>query len=673
VQSATAATAQLQTVAADMPTVASVPSNTKLPKVKTPEKKDTLQVDDRLDLIHQKVTQKAVGSNKIGKAQALQVEGSKEVKYKFNDKIYNTIGELTKAMVSYQRELNKASVATMGFGQKFKFSSAGTAVTALSAVGSAMGFVRDKTVEVSEYIVSKLSVSFDRAARYMDLSRSTTASIESISRLEQTMTSLGMDSSLVGSTMVDLSKELANAGGLSAVSAAKFRSLGLDINAVAEMPTDKAFEAIAEKISGIPDPMRRAAMATQIFGDKARDLLPLINNMPKKAEIAAPAPPKMPSPKVDTKPVADSVATIKATVGKLATADFPPIAAPATDRLEAAVDKAAGSFKKLDTAMTDLDAAKINEAKVAVDVVRDSFSRLFDKVAVELAPLIVSLSDSFMNLASTGYRIGPIFLGAFKFVAYPIAAAVDAARFLAIGIAYATEKAMSFGQTALDVFARVVEAASTAWKALGGRGFDQAAKGMRAMSARLADIQKQAGQKVEDLLTVPSATLAIADVFKDVEGSAGSVAAKMNKAKMDAIAMQKATANAAFFKDMQSTLAGNQSPLTKAKEQLNKLKKMMSLDPTNSVAYSRAASKTLQDLASQYDMFSTKLAQPLKFGSVETEKTIIQSTQQDIAVSMKSDVRIATILDRSLTIETRVEEHLRRVAAVVEALPIGDF
>ena len=656
VQTATTATTTLQNTAA-IPTVVT-------PKAQKP---DPLKSEDRLDLVHQKVSSKAVGA-KIGKAQEVKTEGSEEVKYKFNDKLYSTLGELTKAMQVYQKELNKAAIANMSFGQKFSYSKLALVIGGLKAVGAAMTFVRNKTVELSLSVVDQLSGSFQRAARYMDLSRSTGASISAISRLEGVAVSLGVRSEVVGETMTDLAKDLATAGGVSAVNAARFRSLGLDLDKLAEKTPDEAFGLIAEKIRGIADPMARASAATMAFGDKAKELLPIINNLPKPKPIELPKPTV---PKVDPKPVEASVKEVVRTVGKLAVVDYPPMAAPAATKLEEATEKAVGSFKKLDTAMSDLDAAKINEAKVAVDVVKDSFGKLFDKVAVELAPIIVSLSDSFLNLAATGYRIGPIFMGAFKFVAYPIAIAIDAARMLGASIAWAASYGLPFFATLVGVIENVVHAVGSALYSMGlvsRASVQQTVIGIRNVRRTMDELGKKSGKRAEELFAVPSAFATVSDVFKGMEGSAGKTADAMNKAKMDAVAMAKAAANADFFKEMRNTLGSNQSPLTKAKEQLAKIKKMMKLDPANATAYARAASSTLEDLAKQYDMFSTKLSQPLKFGAVETEKTIIQSTQQDIVASMKPDEKIARILEMGKVIDAKMEFHLGKIAAVVETL-----
>lgn len=73
------------------------------------------------------------------------------------------------------------------------------------------------------------------------------------------------------SILDSLGGKLTNADGL-------FNELYLTSQALAKMPIDKSMEKIFEQISKIPNPMKRAEIAFEMFGESARNLMPFIND-----------------------------------------------------------------------------------------------------------------------------------------------------------------------------------------------------------------------------------------------------------------------------------------------------------------------------------------------------------------------------------------------------------
>jgi hypothetical protein len=158
--------------------------------------------------------------------------------------------------------------------------------------------------------------------------------------------------SLAGSSTEEFNKALqkqtltigdAMAGGKAQQDA--FASLGLDAGALSQMDSTSAFAAIAESISKIENPAKRASLAVDIFGKSGAKLIPTL--MQGKAGLAA----------------------------------------------------SAEEYKKLAGEINRVDAAQIEAANDALSKIGVAVSGIGRAIAIEVAPYITTLADEVLTLS----------------------------------------------------------------------------------------------------------------------------------------------------------------------------------------------------------------------------------------------------------------------------------
>lgn len=157
-----------------------------------------------------------------------------------------------------------------------------------------------------------------------------------------------------------------------------FTKLGLDAKKLANLPTDQAFAAIADKISKIENPAERAAAAVSVFGKSGQSLLPLLMT--------------------------------------------------GAEGIKAAQEEA----EKLGLSFNRIDAAKVEQANDAITRVRETFTGVSNQIAIGLAPYIDAAATKFVELATAGGGIGPKVSGAIEWVTKAIATATDYANLLPV-------------------------------------------------------------------------------------------------------------------------------------------------------------------------------------------------------------------------------------------------
>ncbi len=161
-----------------------------------------------------------------------------------------------------------------GLEEKFKpFSSldamvagAAAALTtfAIDAVGSAISYVKSLGAEM-----------LDMGAQMTALANKTGVSATALQELKFAAEQNGNSLEQVTNAVTTMAKKLEQApqGARDAI-----RDLGLDFQALQSMAPEEAFTTIASAIAQIPDPMQQAALATQVFGGAAADILPTIKS-----------------------------------------------------------------------------------------------------------------------------------------------------------------------------------------------------------------------------------------------------------------------------------------------------------------------------------------------------------------------------------------------------------
>lgn len=185
---------------------------------------------------------------------------------------------LTADAADYETTVAKASQVTAQFGLKFeglgaKIASVGRTIAA--------GMLAAFSVHAVTNAISKV---IDYTGKLTDLAGRSGITAMALQRLNFVTSQSGVELEKVANGAVLLSRNLLS-GEKGAVAAVK--ALGLDMAALIEMGPERAFLTIGEAVAAIPNPMERAAIATELFGRSGAEFLPAFTtNMTQLADEA---------------------------------------------------------------------------------------------------------------------------------------------------------------------------------------------------------------------------------------------------------------------------------------------------------------------------------------------------------------------------------------------------
>ena len=165
------------------------------------------------------------------------------------------------------RTMRRASGDVDDFGQKVNriAGAAGKALGGLALAGAAAA--------------TALVVDLVRAGDQFDkMSKRTGVSVENLQRFKFAAEQSGSSIEVVEKGLKRSAKFLADADRGLATYTRQLDELGLSVADFEGLAPDAAFEKFADAISGVEDPMKRAALAQEVFGRAGVELLPLMEN-----------------------------------------------------------------------------------------------------------------------------------------------------------------------------------------------------------------------------------------------------------------------------------------------------------------------------------------------------------------------------------------------------------
>jgi len=184
--------------------------------------------------------------------------------------------------------------------------------------------------------------------------------------------------------------------------------LGLDVKELAQMKPDEQFGKLSEAIAKVENPTLKAGLAAKVFGKNARELMQVFDDYAEKLENAR-------------------------------------------------------QFnEKFNVTVSQIDSEKVSEANDAFDRVKDVVQGLGNTIAVEVAPLITSMSNALVNAGIDGEDFAEATKKAMKVAAFAIDVVRHAIRGMSlmynaaiVGIMDATAKAsrqlVKFAEAVADV------------------------------------------------------------------------------------------------------------------------------------------------------------------------------------------------------------------------------
>lgn len=299
---------------------------------------------------------------------------------------------LTANLVPFANAFKGAGTVVSDFTSRVE--SVGASVLKLTGVGAAVAgafggfsiatFVKDQAEAIDS--TAKLS---DRLG----------VATEALSGLQYAGSIAHVSSEQLTGGLEKMLKALGEAAGGSQAAGDAFTSLGLDAQSLIDLPTDQAFETIAQAMKNIPNPAQRAAAAIGIFGRSGQELLPLMMR--------------------------------------------------GADGIKAAISEA----EKLGVTFNRVDAAKVEQANDAFTRMGAVFKGAGDSLAIQLSPYIEAATTKFVEMATAGGGIGPKIVNAVEWVAKAIAEATDYANLLPMafyGIRAAVLQTMAESLNSID-------------------------------------------------------------------------------------------------------------------------------------------------------------------------------------------------------------------------------
>jgi hypothetical protein len=135
-------------------------------------------------------------------------------------------------------------------------------------------------------IVNSFRDAIDMGGKLNDLSARTGETAGNLAVLQRAFENAGSSGEAVGPMLNRLQRFMVEAGQGSKAQVEAMDKLGLSYEQLKTMTPTAQMELLAQKISAIPDPAQRSALAMEIFGRSGGELMPLLRNMSGELETA---------------------------------------------------------------------------------------------------------------------------------------------------------------------------------------------------------------------------------------------------------------------------------------------------------------------------------------------------------------------------------------------------
>lgn len=355
------------------------------------------------------------------------------------------------------RELNKANEASKSTFNEMKREAAAVAAK-FAVIATAAGAAFAALTKASFESIDQLAKTADRLG----------VSTEALQTLQLAAELAGVSQEQLTKSLQKQQKALVDASDGSVTAERAFARLGLNVQALIKLPADQQFAAIAEAIGSIESPTRRNAIAFEIWGAKAGEMINL------------------------------------AMGGTEGMKEFEQL------------------LKDLNVTVSRFDASKIEQANDAMVVAGMAFKGVGNTIAVAVSPYITQLAKDFTDSARAAGGFKTEVTNAVEGAAVPLGFLADrifdtnqAFRVLAAGV-------LAFGAATVGVFAEVAtkidslivqpllavraSVLSMGGKVAGAFGFTETAEGaaqaaaeVRAVAASIHDAAQASRQMQDDM------------------------------------------------------------------------------------------------------------------------------------------------------------------------------
>lgn len=199
-------------------------------------------------------------------------------------------------------------------------------------------FVFKGAVDTAAQFVETLVTQIGKLDEIGDIAARFDITANSVQRLRHTLKLSGSDVGSLNQIMSKLAVNLGDAASGKGSAVGALRSLGISAKDLQDLSLDQSFEKIARAISLVPEPTRRAAIATDIFGRSATEMMEVFTR-------------------------------------------------------KGVFDEAAKDIERFAANLDDVTAESVEKAAEAVDRLSMAWEGLKDEVAISAAPALASAAD----------------------------------------------------------------------------------------------------------------------------------------------------------------------------------------------------------------------------------------------------------------------------------------
>jgi hypothetical protein len=468
-------------------------------------------------------------------------------------------------------------------------------------------------------LISRNVDAIKSAAHLADQLNITTQSIQAFrSAAEAT----GATTAEMDQALLSLDRTLAAVQSGDRVAANALTRLGLDARAVAALPVDRAFERIADALASSADPAIKAAGAYGLFGDKAQQLLPILTGG----------------------------------------AD--------------AIDRAAKRADTLGLSFSRVDAAKVQNAALAMGRIQDVLDSSVRQTLIALAPYIEAAANQFEKMGGVGNAAANFIISGFKLVAYTIAQLRDWGRNLAIvfdTIRLGFVKLIQAGEAAGNY-------AGATWETgiflITGEGLptDKLLARAKATSA-WEDTAREITKSIDKNLFAESNVGSVEDFFKKIEEGALKSAEAMKKLKSAEGSIAVVTKYSKALEGAKQTIADNQSPLQKFASRIEELHQQLDLGALGWETYAKAVASAFGDLEKANQLTEIRRPEALQ-RNTGGAASAVSAYEADLRYGFRREnpqERIKNVLEQSRDIQNRQLTLSERIAKGIDDLNLQEL
>jgi hypothetical protein len=324
-------------------------------------------------------------------------------------------------------------------------------------------------------LVAKTSAAIDEQAKFAQRLDTTYASVSTLQRAGE-LAGVSMDQ--ISNASRALSVNLGKAADASSAQAKTLDRLGLSAAELAAIPLDQRIAAINTAISQNVPAFEQAAVAADLFGAKNGAAIASLDN----------------------------------------------------DTLRTAAEQA----QVFGTALSDVDAAKVEMANDAISTLKVAFDGFAQQITVKFAPIIKALGDLFFDTAKEAGGFGnvadSVFNGLIKAVGFTLNAFDGLKRAVSVvldGIVAGIAKVVQFITTRIAAGLDLISK-------LPGVDFSETVADLNAFASTAGAIYETAGKRIDEAITAPLAGERFKEFVKNAE-AAGTAAAEAAVAARNAV------------------------------------------------------------------------------------------------------------------------------------------